>query len=224
MIWLGIDTSNTPLSVAIVKDDKVLIAYQDSFAVTHSVAAMPTVVRLLEEAKLAPSDLDAIAVAQGPGSYTGIRIGMTLAKTLAWSLKIPVYPVSSLEVLAAPGKWFSGLTVSVMDARRNHVFAGVYRDQQLLMEKHVEFNELVTELKSYGLPVLWVGLDTQIYKEQIEAANLSSTFASFDDHLPRASALIRLAQGKPPAEDVHQLTPTYLRITEAEANWMKAND
>lgn len=224
MIWLGIDTSTKPLSVAIVKDGVLLAEHRDSRGLTHSAGAMPAVVRLLEEVKLTPQDVDAIAVAKGPGSYTGIRIGMTLAKTLAWSLKIPVYPVSSLEVLAAAGKWFPGFTVSLMDARRNHVFAGVYKQGEERLEKHLAFDELLHYLQQAGEPVLWVGLDTSIYQEQIEAAELESYFAELEQQLPSAASLIRIAMKKEPVEAVHDLTPSYLRITEAEANWLKANE
>lgn len=224
MIWLGIDTSNKPLSIAIVKDHTVLAEHRDTFGQTHSVAAMPAIVRLLEAANLTPADLNAIAVAEGPGSYTGIRIGMTLAKTLAWSLSIPVYPVSSLQVLAAPGKRFSGLTISLMDARRNHVFAGVYKGTEKLLEQHISFEELESFVTSYKLPLLWVGQDTAIYKSQIETINAESYFADGHENIPSAAALIQLASTMNPAEDIHQLTPSYMRITEAEANWMKAND
>lgn len=224
MIWLGIDTSNKPLSVAIVRDGILLAEHRDSRGLTHSAGAMPAVVRLLEEVKLTPNDLDAIAVAKGPGSYTGIRIGMTLVKTLAWSLKLPVYPVSSLEVLAAAGQWFPGFTVSLMDARRNHVFAGVYKQGVPQLEKHIAFDELLTYLQQAGEPVLWIGLDTAIYKEQIEAAELESSYAALEQQLPSAASLIRIATSKEAVEDVHQLTPSYLRITEAEANWLKANE
>ncbi|WP_342526297.1 tRNA (adenosine(37)-N6)-threonylcarbamoyltransferase complex dimerization subunit type 1 TsaB [Chryseomicrobium sp. FSL W7-1435] len=224
MIWLGIDTSNTPLSVALVEEGRVLIEHTDSFKTTHSVAAMPAIDLIMKEAGITPDQLDAIAVAKGPGSYTGIRIGMTLAKTLAWSLSIPVYPVSSLAVLAAPGKWFEGVTVSVMDARRNHLFVGVYEKQMVLLEAHIHFDELLTFLREKKQPVLWCGQDVATFREQILAAELVSHFAGVGELLPRASELIALAQNSEPALEIHALTPDYLRLTEAEVNWMKANE
>lgn len=224
MIWLGIDTSNTPLSVALVEEGRVLIEHTDSFPTTHSVAAMPAIERIMKEAGITPDQLDAIAIAKGPGSYTGIRIGMTLVKTLAWSLEIPVYPVSSLAVLAAPGKWFSGVTVSIMDARRQHVFAGVYQDQQPLVERHLAFDELLTFLHEQEQPVLWCGQDVHKFTEAIAASGLTSYFAGVAEQLPRASELVALAQHSEPAPEIHTLTPDYLRLTEAEVNWMKANE
>lgn len=224
MIWLGIDTSNTPLSVALVEDGQLLIEHTDSFKTTHSVAAMPTIERIMKEAGITPDQLSAIAVAKGPGSYTGIRIGMTLAKTLGWSLNIPVYPVSSLAVLATPGKWFDGLTVSVMDARRQHVFAGVYDKQTVLTEAHRSFADLLEFLHQQERPVLWCGQDAKLFEETILASGLVSYFAGVGEQLPRASELISLAQKLEPATSIHELTPDYLRLTEAEVNWMKAND
>ena len=96
MIWLGIDTSNIPLSVAVVQNGQVVAEWTNSLKVTHSVGAMPAIEDVLKKVNLRPSDLDAIAVSEGPGSYTGVRIGVTIAKTLAWALKIPLVGVSSL--------------------------------------------------------------------------------------------------------------------------------
>lgn len=106
---------------------------------------MPAIDELLKECGLKPSDLTQIAVAKGPGSYTGVRIGVTIAKTLAWSLNIPVKTVSSLEVLAANGRFFQGLICPLFDARRGQVYTGLYQyrdgklhgleeDQNILLE------------------------------------------------------------------------------------------
>src|SRR5690606_17037777 len=126
MIWLGIDTANTPLSVAIVKDGTILAEVNSSMAVNHSLRAMPVIEELFETVKLQPKDIDAIAVSEGPGSYTGVRIGVTIAKTLAWTLKKPLFGVSSLKVLAANALYCDGVICPIVDARRNNVYAGVY--------------------------------------------------------------------------------------------------
>src|SRR5690554_2087848 len=114
---LGIDTSNSPLAVALVKDDAVLIEETHNLKINHSLTAMPAVEEIMKKAKVVPGDLTRIVAAEGPGSYTGVRIGLTIAKTLAWSLKIPLVTVSSLKVLAANGLGFNGLICPVMDAR-----------------------------------------------------------------------------------------------------------
>ena len=118
MIWLGIETSNAPLSVAIVKDGKVLVEVVQNVKLTHSVGAMPAIEEVFTKASLQPADIDAIAVSEGPGSYTGVRIGVTMAKTLAWSLQKPLVGVSSLKALAANARIFNGIICSLFDARR----------------------------------------------------------------------------------------------------------
>lgn len=114
MTILAIDTSNLTLGVALIKDGKVIAEHISHLKKNHSVRAMPAIDELLKECGLKPSDLTQIAVAKGPGSYTGVRIGVTIAKTLAWSLNIPVKTVSSLEVLAANGRFFPRLDLSVV--------------------------------------------------------------------------------------------------------------
>src|SRR5690606_31260140 len=89
---------------------------------THSLRLMPAIVQLMNDLNMKPNDLDKIVVANGPGSYTGVRIGVTTAKTLAWSLNIPVVGVSSLEVLAYQGRFFNGFVSPFFDARRQTVF------------------------------------------------------------------------------------------------------
>src|SRR5690606_20837175 len=108
MIYLGIDTSNSPLAIALAKEDTIIIEETTNLKINHSLTAMPAIEELMAKAKVTPAQLTHIAVAEGPGSYTGVRIGLTIAKTLAWSLKIPLHMVSSLKVLAANGQYFDG--------------------------------------------------------------------------------------------------------------------
>ncbi|RIM55428.1 tRNA (adenosine(37)-N6)-threonylcarbamoyltransferase complex dimerization subunit type 1 TsaB, partial [Staphylococcus arlettae] len=129
MISLLLDSSNQPLSVAVMEDDDVLASRTNGEKVNHSIQLMPTVKMLLEEANLTPQQLDAIIVAKGPGSYTGLRIGVTTAKTLAYTLNIPLYGVSSLQALAATIDAQEKTIVPICNARRGFVFAGIYQWQ-----------------------------------------------------------------------------------------------
>jgi len=122
---LAIDTSNQPLGVAVLKDGQVVAEYTKNIKKNHSVHLMPFINQLMNEAGLQPGDLDRIAVANGPGSFTGIRIGLTTAKTLAWSLNIPVVAMSSLELLAYNGYYFNGIICPFFDARRGQVYTGL---------------------------------------------------------------------------------------------------
>ncbi|QFG00449.1 tRNA (adenosine(37)-N6)-threonylcarbamoyltransferase complex dimerization subunit type 1 TsaB [Psychrobacillus glaciei] len=221
MIWLGIDTSHTPLAVAIVKDNQVIAEYKSSLKITHSIGTMPAIEEILKKADIKPGEIDAIAVAKGPGSYTGVRIGVTIGKTLAWTLNIPIFSVSSLHVLAGNVPHFPGVVCAIMDARRGNVFAGIYTNSEVVKEAHMSLVELLKTVDEMGQPVLFVGMDVAIHWGQIKEVlgdKVHRPNAAFD--LPSAAVLIELAKKEEPA-DVHMTVPEYLRVTEAEANWMK---
>jgi tRNA threonylcarbamoyladenosine biosynthesis protein TsaB len=228
MIWLGIDTANTPLSIAIVKDGEILIEENSSMAINHSLRAMPTIDEVFKRANIAPSDIHAIAVSEGPGSYTGVRIGVTIAKTLAWTLNKPLVGVSSLKALAANALYFDGILCSIIDARRNNVYAGAYRFENgklttVIEDGHFSLEKLIEKLRSFKYPVLFIGKDTSLHKEQLidELAD-QAVFAPLQFNLPRASSLIHTAQQFEQEVDIHSFVPEYRRIAEAEANWLKA--
>ena len=227
MIWLGIDTANAPLSVAIVKDGKTLVEITQNIKLTHSVGAMPAIEELFDRVQLKPSDLDAIAVSEGPGSYTGVRIGVSIAKTLAWSLKKPLIGVSSLKTLAANVSMFNGLICPLVDARRQNVYTALYEGttlEEVMEDTHEHIDELLIKIKMFDRPVLFVGTDVELYKEHIEERIGSlALYAPLSQSLPSASEVIRLASEMPLAslEDTHHFTPQYRRIAEAEANWIK---
>lgn len=226
MIWLGIDTANTPLSVAIVKDGAILAEMNTSMAVNHSLRAMPVIEELFETVNLQPKDVDAIAVSEGPGSYTGVRIGVTIAKTLAWTLKKPLFGVSSLKVLAANALYFDGLICPIVDARRNNVYAGVYEFVDggltaIAEDGHFAIENLLDVLAGKERRVLFVGKDVAMHEELInKMLGENAVIAPFPLQLPRASSLVFIAQENEEQENTHAFTPEYRRIAEAEANWL----
>lgn len=224
MIYLGIDTSNSPLTVALMNDQSLLIEETNNLKINHSLTAMPAVEEIMKKAEILPADLTHIAVARGPGSYTGVRIGLTIAKTLAWSLKIPLHTVSSLKVLAANGRYFDGLICPIMDARRGTVFTGLYDGADLssvIEDQHSDLAEFLVRVKAYDKPVLFTGTDVSIHEEAIRASlGEAAFFSGLQNRLPRASNLILLAQTDE-SEEVHHAVPEYQRITEAEANYLK---
>ena len=227
MIWLGIDTANVPLSVAIVKDGKVVAEVVQNIKLTHSVGAMPAIEEVIKKAGIAPAEIDAVAVSEGPGSYTGVRIGVTLAKTLAWSLQKPLVGVSSLKSLAANARLSNGLICALFDARRQNIYAGVYEGNTLntiIADTHDHIDGLLEKLDALNKPVLFIGTDVELYFEKIKAVlGERAISAPSTMNLPRASELVALAQQEPlPAiEAVHTFVPQYRRIAEAEANWIK---
>lgn len=227
MIYLGIDTSNSPLTVALMKDENVLVEETTNLKINHSLTAMPAVEEMMEKAKISPADLTHIAAARGPGSYTGVRIGLTIAKTLAWSLKIPLHTVSSLKVLAANGRYFDGLVCPIMDARRGTVFTGLYVGSDLstvIEDQHSDLSEFLVRVKELNQSVLFTGIDVAIHEEAIrEALGEAAFFSGPQDRLPRASNLIILAK-EGVSQDIHHAVPEYQRITEAEANYLKSQE
>lgn len=224
---LAIDTSNHVMGVAVVSDGKVIGEVITNLKKNHSVRLMPTITSLMEEIGMQPEELNQIAVAQGPGSYTGVRIGVTTAKTLAWSLEIPIVGVSSIEVLAYQGRFYPGEICTFFDARRQTVFAGVYAwEKHELIEKEDERNilmqEWLDELANKKQEVLFLSPDIALYEEMIKTSlgDLAIIPESVY-HIAKPSDLAFASIGRQ-ADDVHTLTPNYLRLAEAEANWLKA--
>ncbi|MHA6260089.1 tRNA (adenosine(37)-N6)-threonylcarbamoyltransferase complex dimerization subunit type 1 TsaB [Sporosarcina sp. CAU 1771] len=227
MIWLGIDTANTPLSIAIVKDGELLIEENTSLAINHSLRAMPAIEEVFKKAGLVPAEIDAIAVSEGPGSYTGVRIGVTIAKTLAWTLKKPLFAVSSLKAIATNGLFFNGLICPIVDARRGNVYSGAYKNADgrlttVIEDGHYELEHLMELLDQVDEPILFIGKDTVLHEDVLKERYVENMLiAPFQFNLPRASSLIYTAQQSETTEEIHQFVPEYRRIAEAEANWMK---
>ncbi|WP_342462935.1 tRNA (adenosine(37)-N6)-threonylcarbamoyltransferase complex dimerization subunit type 1 TsaB [Ureibacillus sp. FSL K6-8385] len=227
MIWLGIETSNKPLSVSIVRDGQVLAEIVQNTNMTHSVTCMPAIEEVFRKSNLTPVDIDAIAVSEGPGSYTGLRIGVTIAKTLAWTLRKPLAGVSSLKVLASNAELYKGIICALFDARRKNVYAAAYRGMNLetvIPEHHGSLEELLQQLKEYNDQILFVGMDVQKFKEDIQTVlGEQAKFAPSSLNLPRASKLIELAEKEPlpSLETIHSFVPKYYRLAEAEAKWLE---
>ncbi|MGN9863822.1 tRNA (adenosine(37)-N6)-threonylcarbamoyltransferase complex dimerization subunit type 1 TsaB [Bacillus swezeyi] len=227
MTILAIDTSNLTLGVALTRDGKVIAEHISHLKKNHSVRAMPAIDELLKECGLQSGDLTKIAVAKGPGSYTGVRIGVTIAKTLAWSLNIPVAAVSSLEVLAANGRFFPGLICPLFDARRGQVYTGLYRYddnsrlQALEEDQNILLEDWLKKLKAMEQQVLFLGNDTEIHRDLIkQILGEQAVIAGPALQLPRPSELALIGETKEP-EPVHGLVPNYIRLAEAEAVWLE---
>jgi len=227
---LAIDTSNLILGIAIMDQEKVIGEYITNLKKNHSVRAMPAIEMLMKECDVKPSDLTKIVVAKGPGSYTGVRIGVTIAKTLAWTLNIPLVGVSSLEVLAASvGRYFPGSVSPLFDARRGQIYTGLYsfaggEVEQLEKDQLILTKDWVSRLRDEQGKVLFTGNDLSIHKDLLEAELKDiAVFADYADFNPRPSMLARLGQMRE-EEEVHPFIPNYIRLAEAEANWLKANN
>lgn len=219
---LAIDTSNFTLGIALVNGSQVIGEYTTNLKKNHSVRVMPAIETLLSDCDTNPKELTKIVVAQGPGSYTGVRIGVTIAKTLAWTLQIPLSGVSSLEVLAANGRYFNGLISPLFDARRGQIYTGLYEMENDLLKTVMEdcnilSSEWAIRLKELNRPVLFVGQDVDIHRDAItDALGNLAVFAPVQSFNSRPSELAFIGLEKDEV-DVHQFVPNYIRMAEAEA-------
>ncbi|MEH7480089.1 tRNA (adenosine(37)-N6)-threonylcarbamoyltransferase complex dimerization subunit type 1 TsaB [Neobacillus drentensis] len=228
MTILAIDTSNYALGVALLEDNQVLGEYITNLKKNHSVRIMPAIQTLMKDCEKVPADLTKIVVAKGPGSYTGVRIGVTIAKTLAWTLNIPLVGISSLEILASGvGRYFDGYVSPLFDARRGQVYTGLYQYQNDELQT-IEDDRLVMlvdraeDLKNSGKAILFVGNDLPLHQAAIEAAlGSKAIFAASTEQNPRPAELALLGKDKP-GEDIHSFVPNYIRLAEAEAKWLEA--
>jgi tRNA threonylcarbamoyladenosine biosynthesis protein TsaB len=223
---LAIDTSNLVMGIAVITNDRIIGEFTTNLKKNHSVRLMPAIQDLLNEVDIAPNELERIIVANGPGSYTGVRIGVTAAKTMAWALGIPIVGVSSLEVLAQNGRYFGGLVSPMFDARRNQVYTGLYgrnetthslvKDEQIIL-----VTDWLEQLKSLGQSILFLGNDVAMHEKWIvdELGN-QAVFGALSEHNPRPGELAMLGINRDPWEDIHTFVPSYLQLAEAEANWL----
>lgn len=230
MKMLAIDTSTHVLGIALADEKKILGEYTTNIKKNHSVRLMPAVESLMKESGVAPDELEAIAVTTGPGSYTGVRIGVTTAKSMAWALNIPLYPVSTLQVFAQNGLGFPGLISPLIDARRNQVYTAAFsgntgknvvarqmKDQIILLPEWLEALGQMQE------QILFVGEDTGPRQELIqERLGSRAVFADWMGQTIRPAEIIRVARADGEARDAHTVVPEYAQLAEAEKNWQKA--
>lgn len=200
MISLLIDTCTNNVVIGLLKDKIIIDQRNDINDKSLSTNFTVWVKELLDRNNLAPKDINTIFVAVGPGSFTGIRVGVTFAKVLAWSLNIKVVPFSSLELLASTSD--SDVIVPLIDARRDYVFAGIY-DKNLnsfMEDKYILLNDLQEELTKY---------------QNTEFISLDQF--DFDTIKPNV-AITKIVEKHFLDEGInpHSLNPNYLKRTEAE--------
>lgn len=211
---LAFDTSSKALSLAILEDKQVLAETMINIKKNHSITLMPAIDFLMASLDWTPKDLDRIVVAEGPGSYTGLRIAVATAKTLAHTLNIELVGMSSL--LALVPRQQEGLLVPLMDARRNNVYAGFYENAKPVMpEAHLSFAEVLEQVKD-AEQVTFVG-EVGPFVEQIQE---QLPQANYQETLPNAANLALLAWDRE-AASLHDFVPNYLKRVEAEENWLK---
>ncbi len=198
-----IDTSTSNVTISIVDDNKVLYCYDEEIKNDMSSQILPIIDTALSKTNLKLKDLDKIFVVNGPGSFTGIRIGVTIAKVISWALKIDVVPLSSLELMATTSTETKYI-VPMIDARRGNVFAGIYDgDLNVIKEDSlVNLNDFVCALDD------------------------NYTLVSYDNILsskrPKIDTLKIISKHSSDTEiNPHKLSANYLKLTEAEEKRLK---
>lgn len=215
MAILALDTTTVVATAAIVKGGKVLAEVGLGVQRNHAERILPAIDLVMREAGIKPSDLESIAVCIGPGSFTGQRIGLSLAKGLAEGLGIPLVPISTLKLLAEQLSMFEGIVVPLLDAQRNEYYGAIFRGRSGVVERLSEDqaigqDELQSLVSSYcGEPLVLTG-------EAAEEAGLrySLRVAPSPWRVPRASVLGLLAE-RIQGVDPKTVVPNYIRSSSA---------
>ncbi|GAB6158457.1 tRNA (adenosine(37)-N6)-threonylcarbamoyltransferase complex dimerization subunit type 1 TsaB [Desulfotomaculum varum] len=225
MYVLGIEAATPVAGVAVAADGCILAERLVNNRRTHSVNLLPMIKAVIEEAGISAGQIGAVAVSSGPGSFTGLRIGLTTAKTLAWLWQVPLVGVSTLEALALPLAAQDAIICPILNARKNEVYAAVFRGnagqpELLAGPLALGIEELVQLLQQWEEPVIFLGDAVPEYRQQIESyLGRRAVMAPRCAMLPRGGALAELGWrkmmnggGVPPL----QLVPEYIRLSEAE--------
>ena len=220
MLILAFESSAKPASAALVKDGQLLSQYMQCSALTHSRTLLPMAEDMLKNAELRLSDVDLIAVTHGPGSFTGIRIGVATVKGLAWAAEKPCVGVSTLEAMAWHGLAVGGYICPVMDARRSQVYNALFkiengRPVRMTEDRPIALEELAEEVTALGAPVFLIGDGAALCFEYFTAHGVPCVMAPDNLRWQDAWGVAMAAADKTPG-NADELLPVYLRLSQAE--------
>jgi tRNA threonylcarbamoyladenosine biosynthesis protein TsaB len=223
---LAFETTSHVASVAVLSDEMLLGEFTINHPKTHSQKLMPMLIMLLESLELNVKDFDYFAVSSGPGSFTGVRIGVSTVKALAQPHNIPVIPVSSLEAMGQPFIGFEGLICPIMDARKNEVYTALYlwQDRELVMvepDQAIAPDLWLEQLKERTERILLVGDALPKYAAQYkDVLDKRLIIAPEAFNRQRASSVAQSALSKTHLAVSYNVVPTeYLRKSEAETTY-----
>lgn len=222
---LGIDSSGIVASAAIADEKNIIAEFTVNNKQTHSQTLLPMIDMVVKMSGVKLEEVDAIAVAAGPGSFTGLRIGSSTAKGLGLALKKPIVPIPTLDGLAYRLAATDGIICPIMDARRNQVYTAIYRMEdgelrRLSEQKAVDIHEIMEELEEYGEKVTFLGDGVDVHRQTIEAEFKGKCYFA-PEHMAKQSAgavaalgIVYFGQGKTETAAEHK--PIYLRKSQAE--------
>ena len=202
MKTLYIDTSSSYLYTGVVNDNKLVCEVKKDLGTDLSEKALPLIVDMLNNCSISPKEIEKIIVVNGPGSFTGIRVGLTIAKVYAWTLNIPITTITSLEAMKTSCE-INTLLVPVINARRGFVYSAVYKNDEILLKpQHIELNKLTEFLSDKGEY-------TFITNDEMD---LNNKKCSYDPNI----LLIVKRYCQKDNINPHLVNPEYLKLTAAE--------
>jgi len=221
---MGVDSTTQVAGVAVINEDKLVAESFYNTRKNHSKRLLPMIAALLAEAELKLSDLDGLAVAIGPGSFTGLRIGLATVKGLAHATGIPVTGVPTLDGLAWNAWEVPGIICPVINARRQEVYTALYRLQEGKLCRLTPYQALdpvllTSLLQSYDMPVYFLGDGVEPYWEIWRRLGEQARFLPATITMPRAAQIARLGMEKflsGEKDDISQLKPLYILPSPAE--------
>jgi len=222
---LAIDTSSSICSVSILEDNNVIIEKHNNDEKTHSQKLMPLIDELFSESNLSLDNIDLLACSQGPGSFTGIRIGISTVKAFADVKNIPIIGVTSLESLAYNIN-SNGLIATLIDAKHDNIYFALYELENNKYKTVIEpvsdtISNVITTLKNYTDTITFVGDGSEVHKDLISNEISNCEFATTEQNLQTSISVGKSAYDKFVASDYqpsYSLSPIYLKKSQAEIN------
>ena len=220
MLILAFESSARPASVALLRDGALLSQYSQCSQLTHSRTLLPMAEDMLKNTELSLDDVDLFAVAHGPGSFTGVRIGVSTVKGLAWAADKPCVGVSTLEAMAWHGAAVGGLICPVMDARRSQVYNALFeirdgKPVRLTEDRPIALDALAEELRRFDRPAFLVGDGAELTAAFLTEAGIPFRLAPENLRWQSAWGVAMAARDKSPG-GADALLPVYLRLSQAE--------
>lgn len=222
---LAIDSSGLVASIAILSDGTLIAEYTINFKKTHSQTLLPMLDEVVKMLEIDIHEIDAIAIASGPGSFTGLRIGSATAKGLGLALGLPIISIPTVDGLAYNLFGSSKIVCPLMDAKRNQVYTGLYEfiDGEfkiILNQRAIELDEIIEEINALGREVIYLGDGVLPYIDQIKKkTKVKYSIAPPHQMYQRAAAVAALAETyykNNQMETALMHEPTYLRVSQAE--------
>ena len=219
MIVLAIDSTAEAASAAVLRDENVIAEYTQNTGHTHSETLLPMAETVMKATGISADDIDLYAVSAGPGSFTGVRIGISLIKGLCFGKDKPIAALSSMDCLARNLEGLEGVACPVMDARRNQVYTAIYHNGVRMTEDMlIPCNELKEMLSEYDCPIYFTGDGYGLAHEIIDLANVKHTPAGLRLQSAVSVALegIKNYNNNTNIFTDTEVQPIYLRASQAE--------